>query len=202
VKRIVIATGNAHKVEEFQLAFEGERDKNGEEIEFVALSSLGDFPEPIEDGLTFEENAHIKACAAHKNTGLAALADDSGLEVDALNGAPGIYSSRYANGEGDAANNAKLLRELSGVPYEKRTARFRCALSFIDGDGTEITVSGACEGKIAFEEYGSNGFGYDPLFDPDSVPGKRMSELTMSEKQRISHRGAAIKKFKEALNLQ
>lgn len=194
VRKIVVATGNAHKVDEIRsaLAFEG--------WEFVALSELGDFSEPIEDGETFEDNARIKAHAAHEATGMATLADDSGLVVDALGGRPGVHSSRYAGENAtDADNNRKLLSELAGLDQDGRSARFVSTLVFINEDGSEIVARGTCEGMIGTEQEGDNGFGYDPLFLPFALGGHTMAELTMDEKNRISHRGAALEDLKRKL---
>lgn len=193
--RVVVATGNSHKVDEIRsaLAFEG--------WEFVALAELGDFPEPEETGDTFLENARIKAFAARAATGCAVIADDSGLEVDVLNGRPGVYSSRYAALDAtDGMNNEFLLAELSEVPQENRTARFRSTLVFVDENGLEVDATGTVEGSIGFEPRGSEGFGYDPLFFPDAYQGeKTMAELSMAEKNAISHRGGALRDLKSKL---
>lgn len=187
-KIIVVATGNAHKVTEIEAILSDRLDAR-----FKPLKELGSFEDPVEDGETFVENAFIKARAAHAATGLAAIADDSGLIVDALDGAPGVYSARYAGEHGnDAANNAKLLHELRDVPAEKRAARFASVVAYVAEDGTELFGEGFCEGTIGFEERGDGGFGYDPLFLPQATPGKTMAELTMDEKNAISHRGAAL----------
>ena len=185
---VVVATGNAHKVVEIEAilseAMPGTR--------FVTLKSLGDFPDPEETGETFEENAFIKAQAAHDATGLPAVADDSGLEVDALGGAPGVYSARYAGVHGDdAANNAKLLREMAGVPTAERTARFTSCVAFV-GDDVRACGLGHVEGHVGTEPRGEHGFGYDPLFLPVETPGKTMAELTPQEKNAISHRYHAL----------
>ncbi len=151
-----------------------------------------------ETGETFEENARLKALAFMEETGLAAIGDDSGLMVDALDGAPGIYSARYA-GEG-ASNDAritKLLDNLQGVPEEKRTAKFVTAICCMFPDGREVTVRGECHGKIGFEPRGENGFGYDPVFISES--GKTFAQLTPAEKDQISHRGNALRKLRAAL---
>lgn len=187
---IVVATGNAHKLVEIEAilseALPGTR--------FVALGQLGDFDDPEETGTTFAENALIKAHAAVAETGLAAVADDSGLVVDALDGAPGVYSARYAGVHGDdAANNAKLMRELADVPEAERTARFMSVVALVRADGTELTGTGACEGHVGFEGRGEYGFGYDPFFLPNDTPGKTMAELTPKEKNAISHRFHALK---------
>lgn len=196
MKKVVIATNNAHKVEEIRTAldFEG--------WEFLTLSQCDSYDEPAEDADTFEGNALIKALAAHEHTGLAALADDSGLVVDALDGAPGVYSARYAGVHGDdAANNEKLLRELEGVSDDRRTARFVCSLAFVDEDGTQVFASGTIEGRIAHGLSGEGGFGYDPLFLPDEFAGaKSLAEVTQDEKNAISHRGNALRVLKEKLS--
>ncbi len=194
-KTVVIATNNAHKVEEIETAL------NFEGWEFKSLRDAGLVSDPEENGTTFLENARIKARAAHELSGIAVLADDSGLIVDALDGAPGVYSSRYSGEDGnDAANNAKLLHELAEVPAESRTARFASVLVFIDEDGIETVAEGFVEGKIGFELVGENGFGYDPLFLPDLYEGKlTMAELTQAQKNSISHRGNALRELKAKL---
>lgn len=195
-KTVVIATNNAHKVEEIEsaLSFKG--------WEFKTLKEAGIVSNPEETGTTFVENARIKAKAAHEISGLATLADDSGLIVDALDGAPGVYSSRYSGEEGnDAANNAKLLRELSHIPTEDRSARFACSLVFIDEDGSETVAEGFIEGSIGFEERGDGGFGYDPLFLPCEFKGsKSLAEVSQTEKNSISHRGNALRNLKKLLH--
>lgn len=195
-KTVVIATNNAHKVEEIKtaLSFKG--------WEFKTLKEAGIVSSPEETGTTFVENARIKARSAHELSGLVTLADDSGLIVDALDGAPGVYSSRYSGKEGDdAANNAKLLHELAQVSTEKRTARFACSLVFIDEDGSETVAEGFIEGSIGFEERGEEGFGYDPLFYPDEFNGeKSLAEVSQAEKNSISHRGNALRNLKKLLH--
>lgn len=186
---IVVATGNAHKLVEIEdilgAALPGKR--------FVALGQLGDFEDPEETGATFVENAIIKAQAAVEATGLAAVADDSGLVVDALDGEPGVYSARYAGVHGDdAANNAKLLANMVDVADDDRTARFMSVIALIDANGFVMTGTGACEGMIGHEGRGEHGFGYDPLFLPAATPGKTMAELTFEEKNAISHRFHAL----------
>ena len=189
-KKVVIATNNAHKLEEIA------RILAPLSWEFVSLRECGEFPEPVEDADSFEGNARIKALAARANTGLAALADDSGLEVDALDGAPGVYSSRFAGEDGnDEANNDKLLALLADVPDEKRTARFVSTIVFVDTDGTELVARGTCEGVIAHERRGRNGFGYDPLFISDDCGGRTTAEVAPAEKDAISHRGRALAAF-------
>lgn len=196
MKRIVIATNNAHKADEIShvLGMDG--------LEFVTMRQAGIASDPEEDADTFEGNARIKALAAHEaGGGVAALADDSGLVVDALDGAPGVYSSRFAGEDGnDAANNALLLERLEGVPDDERTARFVCTLVFVDEDGTEKVATGSVEGRIGHAERGSEGFGYDPLFYPDAYDGKlTFAEVSQSEKNLISHRANALRAMKEML---
>jgi len=159
---------------------------------------LGDVEET---GVTFEENALLKATSGCKAAGLPCVADDSGLEVDALGGEPGVFSARYAGAHGnDALNNEKLLRALEHVPEAERTARFVCAACFYTPDGVTFTVRGVCEGFIAFQPEGNGGFGYDPLFLPAAVEAKQgerptMASLSDSEKDAVSHRGAAIRQL-------
>ena len=195
MKKVVIATNNAHKVEEISTAL------NFPGWEYVTLRDVPAYPEPAEDADTFMGNARIKARAAFEATGCAALADDSGLEVDALDGAPGVFSARYAGGHGDDdANNALVLKNLEGVPDEKRTARFVCALVFIDEDGTEYTARGTIEGRIAHGLTGDGGFGYDPMFLPDEFHGeKTLAQVSQDEKNAISHRGNALRALKSSL---
>jgi XTP/dITP diphosphohydrolase len=185
-RRVVLATGNAGKVREFAELFAPHA------IEVVPQSDFG-VPDVAETGLTFVENALIKARNAAAHTGLPAIADDSGLEVDHLNGAPGIYSARYAGDGGSAANNAKLLAALDGVPEDKRSARFRCVLVFLRhaDDPTPLICQGTWEGRILETPQGGQGFGYDPLF---YVPGEGCSaaELPAGRKNALSHRGQAL----------
>ena len=186
---VVVATGNAHKVVEIETilapVMPGAR--------FVALGELGDFPDPVEDGETFFDNALIKARAAQAETGLPmAVADDSGLCVDALDGAPGIFSARWAGEHGnDAANNEKLMEQMAEVPDEERTARFHSSVVLVRGDEV-LRGDGDCEGMVGREPRGEHGFGYDPLFLPEETPGKTMAELTLDEKNLISHRFHAL----------
>jgi XTP/dITP diphosphohydrolase len=182
--KLVLASHNAHKVAELrpQLARLG--------LDLVGMDAFPQVPEPPEDEATFEGNALSKARYVHAATGLPALADDSGLEVDALGGAPGVHSKRYSP-EGTAeANNARLLQALEGCA--DRRARFRTVLALV-WTGGEATVGGACEGAIATAPRGAHGFGYDPLFLPDATPGRTMAELLPAEKAAIGHRGAAVR---------
>jgi len=171
-------------------------------LEVLSLSDLATSPKIIEDGATFEENALKKARSLAEYSGYLTLADDSGLEVDALNGAPGIYSARYCGEEGnDKKNNEKLMHELREISEEKRTGRFVCALALCAPKShgmKEWTVRDSCEGRISFELKGENGFGYDPLFFYPSL-GKTFGEIDRAIKATVSHRGKALKKLAEML---
>ncbi len=201
MKTVVIATNNAHKASEIRSAL------NFEGWEFKTLREAGLASDPAEDADTFEGNSRIKAESARAaakaafGRNVAVLADDSGLEVDALGGAPGVYSARYAGEDGDdAANNAKLLSELAQVPDGERTARFVCTLVFIDEDGAEAVSRGTIEGAIGRVARGDEGFGYDPLFLPDAFNGARtLAEVPQAEKNAISHRGGALRALREKL---
>lgn len=150
-----------------------------------------------ETGETFAQNAYIKAESGCRESGMPCIADDSGLMVDYLNGAPGVFSARFAGEHGnDEKNNDKLLSLLKGVPYEKRTARFVSSICCVFPDGRRLEAEGKCEGFIAFERHGDNGFGYDPLF---MVGDKSFAEMTKEEKDRVSHRGNALRKFVKIL---
>ena len=188
-RTVVVATGNAHKVVEIEAILSPAMPG----VRFVALGELGDYPDPVEDGSTFADNALIKARAAQAETGLSmAVADDSGLVVDALDGAPGIFSARWAGEHGnDAANNEKLMREMAEVPGDRRTARFHSSVVLVRGDEV-LCGDGDCEGTVGREPRGEYGFGYDPLFLPSETPGRTMAELTLDEKNQISHRFHAL----------
>lgn len=190
MKTVVVASNNAHKAREIEgaLAVEG--------WEFKTLAELGIESDPAEDADSFLGNARIKAYAAREASGgMAIIADDSGLEVDALGGAPGVYSSRYAGEDAtDADNNAKLLDAISDVPAGRRTARFVSTIVFVDEDGDELVARGTVEGSIGYEPHGSEGFGYDPLFYPDDFGGaKTFAEVSQDEKAEVSHRGRALR---------
>ncbi|MGN0685627.1 RdgB/HAM1 family non-canonical purine NTP pyrophosphatase [Subdoligranulum variabile] len=198
---ICAASNNAGKLKELRRILE----RMGHEVK--SLRDLGIDLDPEETGTTFAENARIKAEAFCQASGLPTVADDSGLCVDALSGAPGVYSARYAGHHGDdAANNAKLLHEMQDVPADKRAARFVSAVCFLLPDGRELLVEGECPGTVAFTETGTNGFGYDPLFVPDRVglpdgttaentARRSYAELADAEKDAISHRGRAMEKL-------
>ncbi|MDA8162251.1 MAG: XTP/dITP diphosphatase [Desulfobacteraceae bacterium] len=192
-KKIILATRNKGKIKEIRSLFASAG------IEIMSLDDIKGCPDIVEDGDTFKDNAFKKARGITEATGLIALADDSGLEVDALNGAPGVYSARFAGeGASDEANNRKLLDMLQGVSDEKRTARFRCVVVLYDPSGRWISADGVCEGVILDILKGENGFGYDPVFFLPWL-GRTMAELTKEEKNSISHRAMALKKLKAGL---
>ena len=186
--KIVIATKNQGKVREMINAFQGLP------VELVSLADLAErFQEPVEDGDTFAANSLLKAGYYQKQTGMACLADDSGLEVEALGGAPGVYSARFAGeNASDADNNAKLQQELKKLGRESSPAAYQCALTFMDADGRVMTAKGFCRGEIRLQARGENGFGYDPYFYVGDVT---MAEMSLAEKQAISHRGAALREM-------
>jgi len=191
--RLLVATRNTKKLAEIReiLTVPG--------LELLDPDTVGDLPEVEEDGDTFEANAIKKAVTLARASGMLTLADDSGLEVDALGGAPGVYSARYAGEPSDdAANNGKLLAALQGVT--NRCARFRCVIALATPDGTCSTVDGRCEGHIAEVPKGLGGFGYDPLFVPDGFT-QSFGELDSVAKHRISHRGAALRAAREAWSI-
>lgn len=201
MKKIIFATGNAGKMKEIR---EIMKDL---QIPVLSMKEAGLEAEIIEDGTTFEENAVIKAkaiakIAKGKNEDVVVLADDSGLEIDYLNKEPGVYSARYM-GEDTSyrIKNQNLIERLEGVPDEQRTARFVCMIAAVLPDGRVITARGVIEGKIGYEERGTNGFGYDPIFYlPDM--SRSTAELTPEEKNAVSHRGNALRAMKEKLKKQ
>lgn len=193
MKEIIIATKNAGKVKEFEEFFAPYK---------ITVKSLLDFenlPDVEETGTTFEENAALKAEQIAVHVQAPVLADDSGLMIDALDGRPGIYSARYAGEEkNDQANIDKVLDELQDVPEEKRTARFICVLAIAEPGKETIFRTGYCEGKIASEQKGTNGFGYDPIFIPDGYD-ETLGQLAPEVKNQISHRKNALDQLKELL---
>lgn len=193
MKKIIFATGNQGKMKEIREIL-ADLD-----AEVLSLKDAGIEADIVEDGTSFEENAQIKAKAICELTGEIVLADDSGLEIDYLNKEPGIYSARYM-GEDTSyrIKNASLIKRLEGVPDEQRTARFVCAIAAAFPDGTVKTVRGAMEGRIGYEEKGENGFGYDPIFYLPEY-GCTSAELSMEEKNKISHRGKALRAIKDEL---
>lgn len=191
--KIIFATGNKDKVKEIQMIL---ADLG---VEVITMKEAGICIDIEENGTTYEENAMIKARAVAAYTDSIVMADDSGLEIDYLNKEPGVFSARYL-GEDTSyrIKNANLISRLNGVPDEKRTARFVCAIAAVFPDGTEVTTRGTIEGIIGYEEKGSNGFGYDPIFYvPES--GKTTAELSEEEKNQVSHRGNALRLMKEEL---
>jgi XTP/dITP diphosphohydrolase len=195
--KLVLATNNQDKVREIRNLLDGMG------IEILTSKDFDDFPEIEETGQTLEENAILKAEGIHKVTGLPSLADDSGLEVDYLNGAPGVYSSRFAGPDCTYDdNNRKLLKELEGVPHDKRTAQFRCVIAICFGKDETITVEGNAEGYISEGKATSlAGFGYDPVFYYPPL-GKTFAEISLEEKNKVSHRGLALLKAKELLAIR
>jgi XTP/dITP diphosphohydrolase len=191
--RLVVATANQGKLREFEAALAAAG------IDVAGLDALGDSNPVDETGSTFEENAKLKAEQYSLRTKLPVVADDSGLEVDALGGAPGVHSARYG-GEGydDRGRNQLVLDRLAGVPDEKRTARFRCVLVVAREGRTLATFEGVVEGRILHEQRGTNGFGYDAVFFHEGIQ-RGFGEITLERKQALSHRGQAIRKLLEAL---
>ena len=193
MKKVIFATTNKNKVREVNMMMKDF------DVELQTMGEAGINIDIVEDGKTFEENAQIKAKAICDLTGEIVLADDSGLEIDYLNKEPGIYSARYM-GEDTSYHikNEKLIERLEGVPDEKRTARFVCAIAAAFPDGTMKTVRAAMEGRIGYKESGENGFGYDPIFYLPEY-GCTSAELSMEEKNKISHRGKALRMIKDEL---
>lgn len=186
MKKIVLASKNTDKVKEMRLVL-----KNLP-LEILSLADFDEMPDAVEDGTTFEQNAIIKAKFFREQTGLACLADDSGLEVDALDKMPGVHSARFAGYHADDdTNNQKLLKELGKVGVTQSKAAYRCALAFVDTDGTEILTSGSINGTIKTIPKGNGGFGYDPYFYIDD--DRTMAQISVEEKNLISHRGAALR---------
>jgi XTP/dITP diphosphohydrolase len=194
MKKLILATHNLGKVRELKQML-GDLP--------VEVRSLHDFPELgeiPETGTTFQENARVKAETVFAHTGLPVIADDSGLEVDALSGAPGVYSARYAGEKAtDEDNNRKLLQALSDVPESGRGAQFRSVICAIFGPGKEVFTEGVCRGRIGFGPRGDNGFGYDPLFLVEPDYQRTMAELSLAEKNAISHRSRAFHNLKPLL---
>ncbi len=197
---ILLATHNKKKIEEIRAIL------NGHPLELHTTQEFPDLKEPHEDQDTFHGNALKKAVEIFQATGMNALADDSGLEVDALGGRPGVFSARYAgDGHPYAENNKKVLMELAGIPDDRRTARFHCVLAFVgrdrEGRYFERFFDGVCEGRINHAPVGEFGFGYDPIFFLPEF-GKTMAELDPGIKNRISHRGRALEKFKKFIDVE
>jgi XTP/dITP diphosphohydrolase len=192
----VVASRNRHKLREIGVLLA----EVGLPWDLVAIDEVAPGCALVEEEPSFEGNALSKARQAAAASGVPALADDSGIEVDALDGAPGVYSARWS-GEpcDDARNNQKMLNELAGVPMEKRTTRYRCAAAFVDpARGSEIVRTGTCEGRLLESPRGTGGFGYDPLFLVESL-GLTMAEIALADKNRLSHRAAAFRQLAQAL---
>lgn len=192
--KVVLATRNHHKVEELRHILGGLCDEL--DLDIVGLDEYPDAPDVIEDGVTFEQNAIIKAASAARATGLPALADDSGLAVDVLGGAPGIFSARWSGGRGDRANLDLLLAQLGDVRDEHRAAAFVCAAALVMPDGRSAAELGRYPGHIGREPRGTNGFGYDPIFIPSDQPHgseRTLAEFGAEEKNVVSHRALAFR---------
>lgn len=193
MSRIIFATGNAGKMKEIRMIM---ADTG---MEILSMKEAGIRMDIVENGSTYEENALIKARAVAALTDGIVLADDSGLEIDYLDGEPGVYSARYLGEETPySVKNANLIDRLKGVPDERRTARFVCAIAAVLPDGRELTSRAAIEGRIGYGEKGTNGFGYDPIFYVPEM-NKTTAELTEEEKNKVSHRGKALRLMKEEL---
>ena len=197
--KIIFATGNEGKMKEIREILDG-LTFLGEKVQILSMKEAGIDMDIIEDGTTFEENAMIKARAvAGAAKEAIVLADDSGLVIDYLNGEPGIYSARYLGKDTSyRVKNANLVQRLEGVPDEKRSARFVCAIAAVLLDGRELSTRGTIEGRIGYEEKGLNGFGFDPIFYVPEI-GKYTAELSDEDKNRISHRGKALRAMREEL---
>ena len=187
MKELILASNNAHKVEEIKSILD--------DYKILTLKDIGYYEDIIEDGTTFEENALIKARTIAKYSGKVAIADDSGLSVALLDGRPGVYSARYSKEQTDEKNIEKVLLELNG---EKSEAKFVSVIALVRPDGSEITFRGECHGEIIFEKRGNNGFGYDPIFYVPSLE-KTFAELTPEQKNSISHRKESLEKFSKYL---
>lgn len=194
--QIVVASRNQHKLDEIQRILTAE----GVDVDLVSLANFPDAEDVAETESTFAGNALLKARAACQATGIAAIADDSGLCVDALNGMPGIFSARWAGSHGeDTANLELLLAQLTDVPDARRSAHFICAIAYVTPDGKERIVEGTVDGQIIREPRGDRGFGYDPIFVPDGMT-LTTAELTSEQKDTISHRGRALRAFAQLLS--
>ena len=192
MSRVFLASRNAKKLAEMERILRAHLPS----VEVLGLDDVAAYDEPVEDQPTFEGNALLKARAGLAATGLPSVADDSGLCVDALNGMPGVLSARWAGPpKADERNNELLLAQLADVPDERRTAHFTCAVAFCHPDGDEIVVDGRMDGQIIRETRGAGGFGYDVLFVADDHPGATTAELSIEDKDAISHRGKALRQL-------
>lgn len=199
MQKVIFATGNAGKMREIRMIL-ADLELYGEPVEILSMKEAGIEADIVEDGKSFLDNAQIKAKAVSEYApGAVVLADDSGLEIDYLNKEPGIYSARYMGEDTPySVKNQNLIDRLSGVPDEERTARFVCAIACVLPDGSILHTEAAIEGRIGYEQKGQNGFGYDPIFQVPEY-GRSTAELTNEEKNRISHRGKALRAMKEQL---
>ncbi|WIM67246.1 RdgB/HAM1 family non-canonical purine NTP pyrophosphatase [Corynebacterium breve] len=189
--KLLVASGNAKKLLELEAVL---KESSISGVELLSLKDIAPYPEPVEDGLTFAENALIKARAGVRETGLACIADDSGLAVEALNGMPGVLSARWSGRHGDdQANNDLLLAQMSDI--KQRAAAFVSCCALVTPTGEAFTAEGRWEGTVLPEPRGENGFGYDPLFEPEDAPGRSSAELTPEEKNARSHRGQALRRL-------
>lgn len=192
MQKLVLATRNKGKLSELKELLKGLP------VELLSLTDF-DMPEILEDGETFKENALIKAKAVYEHTGIPSIADDSGLEIDYLGGQPGVYSARFAGEHGDdEANNQKVLQLLEGIPFGKRNARFKCVIAIVGLSRENIVTTGTCEGVITTASEGQNGFGYDPIFWITDFE-RTMAEISLEQKNLISHRAVALRKAKKEL---
>lgn len=188
--KLLVASNNAKKLAELERILDA-HDVDG--VELVPLGAVESYPEPVENGRTFADNALIKARAGAAETGLVTVADDSGLAVGELNGMPGVLSARWSGRHGDdAANNALLLAQMADAPDARRDAAFVSVCALVTPGGEEHVSEGRWEGRVLREEVGENGFGYDPLFEPAETPGKSAAQLSAEEKDTLSHRGKAL----------
>jgi XTP/dITP diphosphohydrolase len=192
-REVLLATRNRGKVREIRKLLKGMG------VRIQCLQDLPEAPEVEEDGSSFAENALKKARFYAALSGVLTISDDSGVEVEALKGQPGVYSARYAGeGASDQDNNQKLLKKMEGTPASKRGASFKCSIAIVSPDGKEAVAEGSCKGKIGFREVGRRGFGYDPLFILPRY-GKTMAQFTLGEKNKISHRGKALRKLRRII---
>ena len=192
-RKVLLATRNKGKVREIRKLLKGLG------VRIQSLHDLPEAPEVVEDGSSFGENALKKARFYAALSRMLTISDDSGVEVEALKGQPGVYSARYAGeGSSDRENNQKLLKEMEGIPSPRRGACFRCTIAIVSPEGKEVVAEGSCKGKIGFKETGKRGFGYDPLFILPQY-GKTMAQFTLEEKNKISHRGKALRKLRSII---
>ena len=195
--KLLVASNNPKKLAELERILAEHRVEG---VELCSLKDVPAYPEPVETGPTFADNALIKARAGAEETGMVTVADDSGLAVEELGGMPGVLSARWSGRHGDdAANNSLLLSQMADVPDERRGAAFVSVCALVTPDGEEQISEGRWQGRVLREEFGENGFGYDPLFEPDEVPGKSSAQLSAEEKDALSHRSKALAGLVDAI---